>query len=115
MILARDPLYTKTFRTMLEDACVEIVRLPSRFPNLNFYAERRVRSLRKECLSRVIPLDENHLRRSSASYVDHYHVERNHQGLDNRLNEAKAANTNCGKGCIQRLGELLNFYDRDAA
>ncbi|MGE5783423.1 MAG: hypothetical protein ACM3ZE_02495, partial [Myxococcales bacterium] len=64
LVLDRDPLYTKAFRAMLKDASVKIVRLPARSPNLNSYAERWIRSLRNECLSRIIPLGEKHLRRT---------------------------------------------------
>jgi putative transposase len=118
LILDRDPLYTKAFRTILKDAGVNIVRLPARSPNLNSYSERWIRSLRSECLSRIIPLGEKHLRETIASYLDHYHMERNHQGLGNRLIEPIAANTNAGQGRIlrrQRVGGLLNYYHRKAA
>ena len=53
--------------------------------NANAYAERFVRSIKHECLNRVIPLGERHLRRTIAEYVEHYHRERNHQGLANEL------------------------------
>jgi putative transposase len=45
--------------------------------------ERFVRAIKEECLNRVIPLGELHLRRSIAEFVTHYHGERNHQGLGN--------------------------------
>ena len=118
LILDRDPLYTKAFRRMLTDAGVRIVRLPARSPNLNSHAERWIRSLREELLSRIIPLGERHLRCAIESYVDHYHKERNHQGLGNRLIEPIAANANASKGLIrrrQRVGGLLNYYYRNAA
>jgi hypothetical protein len=51
----------------------------------NAYAERLVRSIKHECLNRVIPFGERHLRQTIAEYVAHYHRERNHQGLDNGL------------------------------
>jgi hypothetical protein len=44
-----------------------------------------VRSIEEECLDRLIPIGERHFRRAVAEYVEHYHAERNHQGLDNRL------------------------------
>ncbi|HMA91263.1 MAG TPA: integrase core domain-containing protein, partial [Polyangiaceae bacterium] len=118
LILDRDPLYTKAFRTMLKGAGVKIVRLPARSPNLNPHAQRWVHSARSECLSRIILFGEKHLRRTIASHVDHYHMERNHQGLGNRLIEASAANTTAGQGRIrrrERLGGLLNYYYRAAA
>jgi transposase InsO family protein len=62
LILDRDPRYPRVFRRMLKDAGVKVVRPPARSPDLNSYAERWIRSLRSECLSRVIPLGERHLR-----------------------------------------------------
>ncbi len=64
---------------------MKTVKLPAKSPNLNAYAERFVRSIRDECLNRVVPLSERHLREILGEFVDHYHMERNHQGLDNRL------------------------------
>ena len=118
IILDRDPLYTKAFRTMLGEAGVNVVRLPARSPNLNAFAERFVLSVKSECLSRVIPLGERHLRHTLNEYVRHYHSERNHQGLGNELIEPIAANTNAGEGVVrrrERLGGLLSYYYRDAA
>ena len=118
LILDRDPLYTKVFRELLRGSGVKVVRLPARSPNLNSYAERWVRSVRSECLSRVIPLGERHLRHLLSEYLIHFHQERNHQGLDNRIIEPPAANTNGGKGIVrrrERLGGLLNYYCRIAA
>src|SRR5664279_3649516 len=118
LILDRDPLYTRVFRGMLKEAGVEVVRLPSRSPNLNSYAERWVRSIRAECLSRVIPLGERHLRHLLSEYLLHFHQERNHQGLSNRIIEPLAANANSGNGVVQRrerLGGVLNYYYREAA
>ncbi len=118
MILDRDPLYTRAFRAVLKGAGVNVVRLPSRSPNLNAYAERFVRSIKSECLAKVIPLNERHLRHLVAEYVDHYHLERNHQGIGNRLIEPLPANTNGRLGVVrrsQRLGGVLNYYYRESA
>ena len=117
LILDRDPLFTAAFRRFLRDAGVEVVRLPARSPNLNAYAERFVRSVRQECLNHIIPLSEAHLRRVLREYFEHYHLERNHQGLDNRLIEPRAgpANDNGQVQRKQRLGGLLSFYERRAA
>ena len=62
---------------------VEVLRLPPSSPNLNAYAERFVLSIRSECLDRIVPLGEAHLRRSASEFVRHYRFERNHQGLAN--------------------------------
>ncbi len=96
---------------------MNVVRLPSRSPNLNAFAERFVRSIKSECLSKMIPLGEGHLRDVIREYVEHYHFERNHQGLDNRLlfEVPRCANSNAVVRKRHRLGGVLNYYYRDAA
>ena len=116
LLLDRDPLYTMEFRAALERAGVEVVRLPARSPNLNAFAERFVLSIRRECLDRIVPLGEGHLRRVVSEFVAHYHRERNHQGLENRLIEAATpANGNGSVVRQERLGGILSFYHRAAA
>ena len=79
----RDPLYTAHFRTLLQVAGVQLLRLPARSPNLNAYAERFVRSIKHECRRHIVPLGERHLSAVVREFVEHYHAERNHQGLSN--------------------------------
>src|SRR4029453_6386232 len=64
---------------------LRVVQTPYQAPNANACAERFVRSIREECLHHVIPLGDRHLRRTLVEFVQHYHRERNHQGLENRL------------------------------
>jgi putative transposase len=115
LILDRDPLYTHEFRAAMKRGGVEVLRPSS--PNLNAYAERFVLSIRSECLDRIVPLGEAHLRQSVSEFVQHYRFERNHQGLENSLIEAapSAANTNGRVERRERLGGVLNFYHRAGA
>jgi transposase InsO family protein len=116
-IMDRDPLFCHSFRDMLKNNGVRPVRLPSRSPNLNAYAERWVGSARRECLAKVIPLGERHLRKLVSEFVAHYHAERNHQGLGNKLITPMNDNA-ANSGRIvrrQRLGGVLNYYHREAA
>ena len=84
-------------------------------PNLNAYAERFVRSIKDECLDRMIFVGQESLRRAVAEYVEHYHSERN-QGLENRLIVGRAIEANDGAVVRRaRLGGKLNFYYRMAA
>ena len=100
---------------MLGDAGRAVVLTPLRAPNANAYAERFVRSIKEECLDRIIPLGERHFRRAVAEFVDHYHRERNHQGLENALIEASPARGRTGRVHRRpRLGGLLNYYERAA-
>ena len=117
LILDRDRKYCEAFRGMLQDTGVEPVRLPPRSPNLNAHAERFVRSIKEECLDRMIFFGERSLRRAIREYSAHYHHERNHQGLDNRLIEADAGlGRRYGRiECRERLGGMLRYYHRHAA
>jgi hypothetical protein len=74
-----------------------------------------VRSIKEECLDRVIPFGERHLRRTIAAYVEHYHRERNHQGMENELIERTPATSAVGRIRRRpRLGGVLNYYERAA-
>ncbi len=104
IILDRDSKYASAFRDLLEDAGVKIVRLPPRSPNLNAYAERFVRSIKDECLNRVIFFGEPSLRKATREFAAHYHTERNHQGLNNQLIEPdrRDESTLAVVRCVQR-------------
>jgi transposase InsO family protein len=117
LIHDRDPLFSASFRATLSPAGVETVKLPARSPNLNAHAERFVRSIKHECLNRIVPLGENHLRTAVRAYVAHYHLERNHQGLDNRLiSELPDSHGTEGSiQCRESLGGILRYYFREAA
>ena len=115
LIVDRDPLYTAHFKAILASANVELLRLPARSPNLNAYAERFVGSIKSECLRYIVPIGERHLRAVVREYVEHYHHERNHQGLDNVIPLPLGQP---GKGAIrrhERLGGVLSHYRREAA
>jgi putative transposase len=113
----RDTKYTLSFRTIIASGQVEPLVLPARSPNLNAYAERWVRSVKEECLSKVVLLGERSLRRALGEYVEHYHAERNHQGKGNVLlfPRATKARREQPVQCRDRLGGLLRYYHREAA
>jgi transposase InsO family protein len=117
IILDRDAKYSAAFGDLLKGAGVEIVRLPPRSPNLNAHAERFVRSIKDECLNRMIFFGERSLRKATREFAAHYHTERNHQGLDNRLIEPddRPESTTSVIACVQRIGGMLRFYHRAAA
>ncbi len=117
LIHDRDPLFSRSFRAILKSSGVETVKLPARSPNLNAYAERFVRSIKSECLAQIIPLGERHLRHAVKEYTEHYHIERNHQGLDNQLIEKRDGVIDMNSAVVrhERLGGSLNYYDRRAA
>jgi len=117
LIHDRDPLFTAEFLETLGTSGVKSVKLPPRSPNLNAYAERFVRTIKEGCLERMIFFGEDSLRRVIREFVEHYHVERNHQGIGNRLilplkTPAKTTGTIQSR---ERLGGMLNYYYREAA
>jgi putative transposase len=117
VIIDRDSKYSAAFRDLLKGSGIEVVRLPPRSPNLNAYAERFVRSIKDECLNRMIFFGERSLRKATREYAAHDHRERNHQGIDNRLIEPAGRDESAlgAVECIQRLGGMLRFYHRAAA
>ena len=115
LIHDRDPLYTRGFHEVLAYGGVSPVRLPRKSPNLNAYAERFVLSIKSECLDRMVMLGERHLRRAIANYVDHYHVERCHQGIGNRPIEGVPKLASGPVARHERLGGILSHYYRRAA
>ena len=115
LICDRDTKWSASVRARLDEAGIRVVLTPYRAPNANAYAERFVRSIKEECLNRVIPLGQGHLRRTIAEYVEHYHRERNHQGIANTLIAGPPAVDHVGRIRRRpRLGGLLNFYERAA-
>ena len=116
LIHDRDPLFTESFAETLATADVRVVKLPARSPNLNAHAERFVRSIKSECLAKITPLGEGHLRHAVREFADHYHLERNHQGLGNRLIDVRGdpAGNDGAIACRERLGGVLKFYERAA-
>ena len=117
LIMDRGTKFCEAFRSLLKDEDVTPLRLPPRSPNLNANLERYFRSLKDECLAKMIFFGEKSLRRAVATYVKHYHAERNHQGLGNELIEpGNEVGSIVGKiECRERLGGLLRYYYRKAA
>ena len=118
LIHDRDGKYCPAFQQIIDAAGVTRVSLPARSPNLNAYAERWVRSVKGECLSRLIFFGEASLRHALTQYVVHFHHERNHQGKGNVLLFPVVSPGTARQGsvqCRERLGGLLKYYTREAA
>src|SRR5258708_6114239 len=78
LLMDRDGKYCDMFRAVLRHAGVKPLRLPPRSPDLNAFAERFVRTIKEECLDRIIFFGENMLRHAVKEFAAHYHRERNH-------------------------------------
>jgi transposase InsO family protein len=118
LIHDRDTKFCPAFQQLIDNAGVERVVLPPQSPNLNAYAERWVRSVKDEALSRMILFGEASLQHVLREYVDHDHQERNHQGKGNVLlfpSSRPAGGADGPMPCRERLGGLLKYYHCDAA
>jgi hypothetical protein len=104
ILMDRDAKFCEAFRSILKPADVN-------------HMERFMRSLKEECLNRLIFFGDVSLRKAVGQFVEHYHQERNHQGLGNRLIEpGVGVGRVAGEvACRERLGGLLQYYYRDAA
>ena len=114
----RDTKFCSSFRATLTSGGIQPIQLPARSPNLNAFAERWVRSVKQECLSKLILFGEASLRRALGEFVAHFHAERNHQGKGNMLlfpsDDDKHGRRRRSVFCRERLGGLLKYYCRAA-
>ncbi|HIA48440.1 MAG TPA: hypothetical protein EYN96_10845 [Candidatus Hydrogenedentes bacterium] len=116
LILDRDTIF-QPFSDFLKDSDTDVVLLPPKSPNLNAYIERYMRAMKSECLNKFIFFAEKSLRRAVNEFTEHYHSERNHQGIGNEIiTPGDEVGRKCGEiQCNERLGGMLKYYYRDAA
>ena len=117
LIVDRDTSFLAMREYLSQNTDTEVVLLPTKSPNPNAFMERWFRSLKSESLNRMISFGKQSLERAIAEYVEHYHTERNRQGLGNELIETDET-TRSGVGaveCHERLGGILKYYHRRAA
>ena len=113
LVIDRDPLFTKDFKKIMKSVGIDCVKTTVASPNLNPFAERFIRSIKSECLDKMLIFGEPHLRYVVNEYMEHYHTERPHQGIGNNIIEPPPV----GDGkivCQERLGGLLKSYRRAA-
>jgi hypothetical protein len=115
----RHTKFVDSFRAIFRSGHVKPLKLPVRSLNLTAYAERWLRSVKEEALSKLIPFGEASLRRVLREYLIYFHRERNHQGKGNVLlfasNRQSASSADRSVRCHERLGALLKYYHREAA
>jgi transposase InsO family protein len=118
LIHDRDGKYCPAFHQIIDAAGITRVPLPPRSPNLHAYAERWVRSVKEECLARLILFGERALCRALTAYGTHVHQERPQQGKGNVILRPAAHDRQQHTRpirCYARLGGLLKYYDQEAA
>jgi putative transposase len=119
----RDCKFTADFDSTLENAGIDARRSAYRAPNTTAFVERFVQSIKQECLDHFVVFGQRHMDHLCREFLQHYHAERPHQGLENKLlvprRRQKKRQTDviplADVGCRPRLGGLLKHYYRKAA
>ena len=117
LLIDRDGKFCPAFKAILENEGVNPVPLPPKSPDLNAHLERVFGSLKSERIERMIFFSEQSWRTAIRQFVLHYHSERNHQGLGNRVIDPgdEVGRSEGGLRCRERLGGILRYYHRNAA
>ena len=108
-------VWTARFKSILSSSGVEILLTAYQAPNMNAYAERFIRSIKSECIGQMIFLGQRSLDHAIHEFAEHYHDERSHQGIGNRLVSGAVPQSEGSIEVRQRLGGTLNYYHRRAA
>jgi putative transposase len=115
LIRDRDSKFTGVFDEVFATERIRVIRTPIRTPVANAHAERFVQTVRRECLDRLLVANESHLRRVLVEFLEHYHHERPHRGLELRPPDP-VPRPDCGRvERRDRLNGLLHEYYRTAA
>ena len=116
LIMDNDTRFSEAFCKILSDEGIESVKIAPRCPNMNAYIERFMKSIKHECLDKMIYFGEDSLRNAVNEYLIHYHQERNHQGLENQLiiPLEKPPDKDAPIETVERLGGMLKHYRRAA-
>jgi putative transposase len=115
LIHDRDGKFRGGFDVVFESSGIEIIKTPVRAPNANAFAERWVRSIREECLDRILILNHRHLKRVLNEYEKYYNEARPHQGIDQNIPGVSDYQTGEGPArCRNVLGGVKHDYYRAA-
>lgn len=116
LIRDNDTKFTHAFDTVFCSEGIDIIRIPYRAPNANAFAERWVRTVRDECLNKVLIINQAHLRRVMREFIVYHNTARPHQGIDQQIPVAHAAPIGSGPvRCRNVLGGIIHDYYREAA
>jgi putative transposase len=117
LIRDRDRTFTKAFDEVFRSEAIQVLRTPVRAPQANAVAERFIRTIRTECLDRLLILDQRHLERVLSVFLDHYNGHRPHRALSltspNRARRPAAATAGLtGHRVLRRdrLGGVVHEY-----
>ncbi len=116
LIRDNDKKFSHAFDTVFRSKVIKVIPTPYRTPNANAFAERWIRSVREECLDKVLIINQAHLRRVMREYIAFFNAARPHQGIDQQIPVPPTSRAMSGPvRCRKVLGGILHDYYRDAA
>ena len=115
LIRDRDTKYSPTFDAIFQSNKIDVIQTPFQAPNANAFAERWIRSIREECLDKLIIVNPIHLRHVMQHYVDYYNTARPHQGIDQQSPIPFVPTSSGCISCRDILGGIIHDYYRDVA
>jgi transposase InsO family protein len=118
LIRDRDTKFSIPFDEVIQTEGVRIIRTPIRAPKANTFAERWVRTARRECLDHLLILGRRHLDRVLREFAGHYNAERPHRGLRLARPSPPTSSISPTTGAVHRrdrLGGMIHEYHREVA
>jgi hypothetical protein len=116
LIRDNDKKFTDAFNTVFRSEGIDVIPTPYRVPNANAFVERWIRSVRAECVDKLLIISQTHLRRVMREYMTFFNTARPHQGLDQRIPAPLIGHATIGPVRSRAvLGGIIHDYYRDAA
>jgi hypothetical protein len=116
LIRDNDKKFTDAFDTVFRSEGIAVITAPFRAPNANSFAERWIRSVREECLDKLLIINQAHLRRVMCEYVEFFNTARPHQGIEQQIPIPQTDHLTHGSvRCRNVLGGIIYDYYRDTA
>ncbi len=116
LIRDNDMKFTQGFDNVFRSEGIKVIRTPFEAPNANAYAERWVRTVRQECLDKLLIINQRHLRQVMKDYTAHYNRSRPHQGIDQQTPiQFTTSQPHGSVRCRDVLGGIIHQYYREAA
>jgi putative transposase len=110
----RDTKFCHAFDEVSRTEGITVIRTPVQAPNANAHGERWIRTLRADCLDRILILGRRHLEHVLDVYRPHYNEHRPHRALHLQTPSGRAPAPPNATAQLRRrnlLGGLIHEYE----